>query len=71
VTRRRDRVTGLNTVQFKLISINEMSVDNNPFTVHNVELICDTSVTPWCQTKQSSSQIKSNANGVNSGKRGL
>ncbi len=70
MTRRRDRQTGLNTVQFKLISVNEMTVDSAPFTVYNVELICDLSLTPWCQSKQSSS-LKSSANSVKNAKLSL
>ncbi|CAB3232500.1 unnamed protein product [Arctia plantaginis] len=49
VTRRRDRKTGLEDVQYKLLSTHNVAVDGLDFTVLNVKLICDKNRTPWCQ----------------------
>lgn len=45
---KRDTDTGVDTVQYKLISQNELIFDGAPLTVYNVELECDTTKTPWC-----------------------
>ncbi|CAG2168922.1 unnamed protein product [Oppiella nova] len=52
ITRKRDRKTGLNSVQFRLKSVNEVMIDRSAVSVYNVQLICDLSLTPWCQTRQ-------------------
>ncbi|KOB74033.1 putative beta-1,4-galactosyltransferase [Operophtera brumata] len=44
VTRRRDRRTGLHDVQYKIWSSHRLTVDDLPFTVVNVELMCDQSI---------------------------
>ncbi|XP_054167229.1 beta-1,4-galactosyltransferase 7-like [Oppia nitens] len=61
ITRRRDRKTGLNTVNFRLLNVNQLSIDNCPVTLYNVQLICDISSTPWCQTKESLNKNRVNA----------
>lgn len=48
VTRKRDRETGLHNVKYKIISAKAMTVNEAPLTIFNIELICDFSVTPWC-----------------------
>lgn len=45
---KRDTDTGVDTVQYKLLSQNELIFDGAPLTVYNVELDCDKSKTPWC-----------------------
>ncbi|KAK7065384.1 Beta-1,4-galactosyltransferase 7 [Halocaridina rubra] len=48
VTRRRDRETGLSTVQYHVQSIKEITIQNSPVTILNIVLECDKYVTPWC-----------------------
>lgn len=48
-TRKRDRVTGLNDVQYNIDSISKMTIDQAPVTVINIELFCNKILTPWCQ----------------------
>lgn len=57
-TRRRDRKTGLNTVQFQLISTQHISVDSAPLIFYNVKLICNHTLTPWCEHKAMTSTTK-------------
>lgn len=49
VTRRRDRLTGVHDVLYKLLNTHTVAVDGLDVTVLNVELICDKERTPWCQ----------------------
>ncbi|XP_059045543.1 beta-1,4-galactosyltransferase 7 [Achroia grisella] len=49
VTRRRDRVTGVHDVAYKLWGRHNVTIDSLPITVLNVELLCNKSLTPWCQ----------------------
>nr|XP_019540888.2 beta-1,4-galactosyltransferase 7 [Aedes albopictus] len=49
VTRRRDRETGLNTLRYSLDSRRELTIDDVPVTVLNLNLECDKSQTPWCE----------------------
>ena len=51
VTRKRDRQTGLDNVQFKTGRIFQNCVDNIPYTLINVVLECDRGKTPWCDCK--------------------
>ncbi|XP_061387201.1 beta-1,4-galactosyltransferase 7 [Musca vetustissima] len=48
VTRRRDRETGLNTLQYKITKVHDMLIDGTQITVLNIELECDLNKTPWC-----------------------
>lgn len=47
-TRRRDRVTGLDTLKHRIVQVHNLTLDGTRVTVVNVELECDVSVTPWC-----------------------
>ncbi|XP_030761807.1 beta-1,4-galactosyltransferase 7 [Sitophilus oryzae] len=47
-TRKRDRQTGLHDVRYKIISSNNLVIDDAPLTVVNVQLFCDRNSTPWC-----------------------
>ncbi|XP_070541113.1 beta-1,4-galactosyltransferase 7-like [Ptychodera flava] len=47
-SRRRDRVTGLDTVRYEVVSKYELQIDGAPVTMVNVMLDCDKTVTPWC-----------------------
>lgn len=49
ITRRRDRVTGIHDVSYKLHSTHNVVIDSLPITVLNVELLCNKTATPWCQ----------------------
>ncbi|XP_014092353.2 beta-1,4-galactosyltransferase 7 [Bactrocera oleae] len=48
VTRKRDRQTGLNTLNYKILKVHEMSIDGVSITVLNILLECDIKETPWC-----------------------
>jgi hypothetical protein len=39
---------GLNEAKFKLENVLELVVDGAKFSMINVELICDPTLTPWC-----------------------
>ncbi|RXG71154.1 Beta-1,4-galactosyltransferase 7 [Armadillidium vulgare] len=58
VTRRRDRQTGLSTTKYNLLSRKEMTADGYPFTILNIELLCDYAVTPWCNCTQNVGNTK-------------
>lgn len=47
VTRKRDRETGLDTIQYKINGVNSLAINGIPVTVVNVNLTCDTKSTPW------------------------
>uniref|UniRef100_A0A182M291 Beta-1,4-galactosyltransferase 7 n=1 Tax=Anopheles culicifacies TaxID=139723 RepID=A0A182M291_9DIPT len=49
ITRKRDRETGLSTVQYSIHSRRELTIDGVPVTVLNVDLYCDKQKTPWCE----------------------
>lgn len=51
VTRKRDRETGLDTVQYKLGRVYNNCVDSVGYTLINVVLQCDRNKTPWCDCK--------------------
>ena len=51
VTRKRDRETGLDNVQYFIRSKRHLTIDSAPFTLYDVELLCDILSTPWCVTK--------------------
>ena len=48
ISRKRDRVTGLSTVVYKLESTVELSIDGTPVHFVNVKLDCDYEKTPFC-----------------------
>ncbi|XP_076338199.1 pantetheinase-like isoform X2 [Tachypleus tridentatus] len=50
-TRWRDHQTGLNTVQYRVVSKHNLMIDEASVTVINVELVCNYTVTPWCDHK--------------------
>ncbi|XP_013165268.1 PREDICTED: beta-1,4-galactosyltransferase 7 [Papilio xuthus] len=49
VTRRRDRVTGLHSVDYVIDKTHNVTIDSLPVTIVNVKLICNKTLTPWCQ----------------------
>ncbi|XP_015597189.1 beta-1,4-galactosyltransferase 7 isoform X2 [Cephus cinctus] len=49
VTRKRDRQTGLNNVSYKLTGTIKMTIADTALTVLNISLMCDKSITPWCE----------------------
>ncbi|XP_013197024.2 beta-1,4-galactosyltransferase 7 [Amyelois transitella] len=59
VTRRRDRVTGLHDVSYVLTGQRQLTIDTLPLTVHNVQLICNVNVTPWCRCPEPQKPSKS------------
>lgn len=48
VTRKRDRSTGLNTIQYKIVGVKNLTIDGAPVTILNIQLHCDKILTPWC-----------------------
>lgn len=47
-SRRRDRVTGLDTVQYNIESTTELLIEASPVTIVNIHLDCKLELTPWC-----------------------
>lgn len=47
-TRRRDHISGINTIQYKVPSRYDLMIGEAPVTILNVELTCDMLRTPWC-----------------------
>nr|XP_018907054.1 PREDICTED: beta-1,4-galactosyltransferase 7-like [Bemisia tabaci]XP_018910231.1 PREDICTED: beta-1,4-galactosyltransferase 7-like [Bemisia tabaci] len=69
-TRKRDRITGLNTLQYSLVSTRSFLVDHSaPVTVLNVRLSCDEKLTPWCKCPGKKPSLQTN-NDKNEGKSG-
>ncbi|XP_073969983.1 beta-1,4-galactosyltransferase 7 [Rhodnius prolixus] len=56
VTRRRDRVTGLKDVSYSVRSRQRVTVDSADFTVVNVLLRCNRTITPWCLCSEEKKQ---------------
>lgn len=49
VTRKRDRETGLSTVDYQISRLNELTIDGTVnITILNIKLNCDRNITPWC-----------------------
>lgn len=48
LTRRRDRQTGLSNVDYSVSSRHTLSIDGTEVIFLNVNLVCDTQLTPWC-----------------------
>ncbi|KAK0082215.1 hypothetical protein PV325_010867 [Microctonus aethiopoides] len=49
VTRKRDRQTGLNNVLYNIDDVVNITISNVSMTILNIALICDKSITPWCE----------------------
>ncbi|XP_023236156.1 beta-1,4-galactosyltransferase 7-like [Centruroides sculpturatus] len=50
-TRRRDRLTGLTTVKYTVVNRHELVIGTAPVFVYNVKLVCNYTLTPWCEHK--------------------
>lgn len=49
VTRKRDRETGLSTIDYSISDVKELTIDSIVnITILNIQLNCDRDVTPWC-----------------------
>jgi len=48
VTRRRDRVTGMDSLNYTLTSRSSVVIEDAHVTILNIMLHCDRSLTPWC-----------------------
>lgn len=48
ITRRRDRLTGVHNVKYRVIDRHRLTIDNIPIVILNVELFCSHKETPWC-----------------------
>ena len=49
-SRIRDRITGLDTVEYKEISRHRLTIEGAPVTIIGVHLHCDLDMTSWCIT---------------------
>ncbi|EDV20030.1 uncharacterized protein TRIADDRAFT_61457 [Trichoplax adhaerens] len=58
----RDRVTGLSTLRYRLVSQHQLTVDSAKCRVYNVQLECNLAVTPWCQNKKKKNRNRKVAN---------
>jgi xylosylprotein 4-beta-galactosyltransferase len=47
-TRKRDQVTGLDTIKYHISDVYQMTIDGLKVNILNVHLECDHSSTPWC-----------------------
>lgn len=47
-TRKRDKVTGLKDVSYRIHSISSLEIDSSPATLISVLLHCNKTLTPWC-----------------------
>jgi xylosylprotein 4-beta-galactosyltransferase len=54
-TRRRDRLTGLNNVNYTIQSVNHMSIEQAPVVMLNVKLYCNLEISPWCHCEKKNS----------------
>ncbi|XP_033102897.1 beta-1,4-galactosyltransferase 7-like [Anneissia japonica] len=45
---KRDRVTGLDTLQYELIRTHELKIEGAVCTIYHVKVACDEELTPWC-----------------------
>jgi xylosylprotein 4-beta-galactosyltransferase len=50
-SRRSDRDSGLDSLEYEVSNIHHMTIEDIPFVVVNVKLKCDKSLTPWCDCK--------------------
>ncbi|GIY95324.1 beta-1,4-galactosyltransferase 7 [Caerostris extrusa] len=50
-TRKRDRLTGLADVKYELVSTQYITIDQAAAVLHNIKLICNYTLTPWCEHK--------------------
>lgn len=49
VTRKRDKETGLSTIDYTLLNVKKLTIDDLVnVTVLNIQLNCDQNLTPWC-----------------------
>ena len=55
----RDRVTGLSTLKYEEKKRSELTIDGFPCTVIDVEVECDTYLTPWCDLPTNAPKKKS------------
>jgi hypothetical protein len=47
-SRKRDRITGLSDLSYRIDSISSLHIDSAPATFLNVFLSCNKTLTPWC-----------------------
>ena len=60
VTHKRDRITGVHSVDYKILKANKLTIDGAEVEVLNVRLECDHDRTPWCDcTGQAADLAKS------------
>ncbi|ELT90432.1 hypothetical protein CAPTEDRAFT_75285, partial [Capitella teleta] len=47
-TRRRDHISGLDTIEYEILTRQDLLIESAPVTILNVQLTCDFLRTPWC-----------------------
>lgn len=52
VTRKRDRHTGLHSVNYVVKNKYELTIVGVPILVLNIELKCNKTITPWCMCSE-------------------
>lgn len=57
ITRKRDRLTGLDTLKYAVVSQRNVTIDGARAVVVNVQLECDKTVTPWCECEASTNSL--------------
>lgn len=60
VTRKRDRQTGLHNVNYTVISVTNMSIENATIKILNIHLSCNFELTPWCDCSERPTNGKNN-----------
>lgn len=62
VTRKRDRQTGLDNVNYQITDVKNLTIDGAPLTVLNIQFMCDKKLTPWCICDENTNSIKNSVN---------
>jgi len=55
-TRKRDRITGVNNVNFTTLAISHLTIDHAPVVILNVKLDCNLNLSPWCDCSNQESK---------------
>ena len=66
VSRKRDYATGVDTVQYELLSKKLVTISGYECHVYNIQLYCDVNDTPWCVTPDQLKRITKDAARANS-----
>lgn len=56
VTRKRDRKTGLNNINYQITDVKNLTIEDSPVTILNIELECNRVLTPWCDCSDTNTE---------------